>query len=759
MANASGGSIVWNLDVDSSKFTSGLAQAKGEAAAFGSSLKSNTINLKSNLEQLGSAFGGIADGLRKVVLVSAGLGVGAALIGKNFINLAGELQTTERQMGSLSGSMGEAKKVFGELYNFTLGKPIAFPDAAKAAQVLMGYGVATKDVVKDMKSLSAFAIVNGSDMGQLALAYGQVQAKGKLMGQEVLQLTNNFVPVSRVISKHFNVSIKEAQKLIEDGKVSAEDFRKAMANFIPEDELKKQSDTFKNRMISLQGTIRSLGLALLGVRVDEKLGLVIEPGGLFDRFSNLVSEIAIKLKELKPKLVEALGWLIENKEAVLGVLGGIVAGLITARGAQIAFNLAANANPYTLIATVIIGAIMLIAAAVTYLQTKFGTFNGVIAGVQKIVEGFWNAIQVIVTGDFKGGIFGLEEDSPVIGSLIEIHKALMSVKDMFKALFDFVATQAAPLIELIKNNKELREVLVAVGIAILAFLSAPAVAIGIVIAAITALIGAGLWLVNKTIEFVNWIKQTWENMVTNVKLVIQGLINFFNNLPFIIGFIIGSVIRWFLELPAKVGEVVNAVVNWFSQLPGRILGWLVSFYNTVRDWFNRAPGEAQKSGQNIVNGFLDWIKKLPGEIVNIFNNIVNTIAGFGGKLWSKANEIGKQFTKGLFAGLDKHSPSAAERAFMDIAKQSQMTVSQMNDDISKLNNMSMGVRSDLIVTPQDTRPVTVAVNMNNSGIVARSRSDWRDIMKDGIEAVNEELRAKGITELGGGAVVGGGSTL
>lgn len=42
-----------------------------------------------------------------------------------------------------------------------------------------------------------------------------------------------------------------------------------------------------------------------------------------------------------------------------------------------------------------------------------------------------------------------------------------------------------------------------------------------------------------------------------------------------------------------------------------------------------------------------------------------------------------------------------------------------------------------------------------SGIVARSRSEWRDIVKDGLEAVNEDLRSRGIAELGGGRLQGG----
>jgi hypothetical protein len=41
----------------------------------------------------------------------------------------------------------------------------------------------------------------------------------------------------------------------------------------------------------------------------------------------------------------------------------------------------------------------------------------------------------------------------------------------------------------------------------------------------------------------------------------------------------------------------------------------------------------------------------------------------------------------------------------------------------------------------------VNISLNMSGVMARSRSDLRDIAKDMINAVNEELQAKGKMEL------------
>jgi hypothetical protein len=51
------------------------------------------------------------------------------------------------------------------------------------------------------------------------------------------------------------------------------------------------------------------------------------------------------------------------------------------------------------------------------------------------------------------------------------------------------------------------------------------------------------------------------------------------------------------------------------------------------------------------------------------------------------------------------------------------------------------------VTPNNQIGSSSVINLYMEGIMARSRSELRDIAKDMITAVNEELRAKGKTEL------------
>ena len=91
-----------------------------------------------------------------------------------------------------------------------------------------------------------------------------------------MQLINNNIPLTTILAKKFGISMEEAAGRINGGKVSAQEFTAAMAEYAQSLDISKFSNTFQNRMISLQGSIRSLGLEIIGVRVDSEKGLIVD---------------------------------------------------------------------------------------------------------------------------------------------------------------------------------------------------------------------------------------------------------------------------------------------------------------------------------------------------------------------------------------------------------------------------------------------------------------------------------------------------
>lgn len=298
--NISGGAIVWILDADTGKFSKALIQAEEQAKRTGDNVDrafgKTSGSFSQHIFSMRDSVNGLADSLGGLVKASAvalaGVGVGLG----TFVKTASDLETTNKQMGILIGNTQDAQRVFGELYNYTLGKPIAFPDAAKAAKTLLGYGRTQATVMEDMKTLSTLSIVNGADLQALSVVFGQVNSRGALFGQDALQLINNNIPLTTILARKFGISMEEAADRINGGKVSAVEFTDAMKQYANSLDISSMSNTFQNRMISLQGTIRSVGLSLLGIKIDPLQGLVVESGGLFDTLSAGLAELVTWLK-------------------------------------------------------------------------------------------------------------------------------------------------------------------------------------------------------------------------------------------------------------------------------------------------------------------------------------------------------------------------------------------------------------------------------------------------------------------------------
>ena len=154
---------------------------------------------------------------------------------------------------------------------------------------------------------------------------------------------------------------------------------------------------------------------------------------------------------------------------------------------------------------------------------------------------------------------------------------------------------------------------------------------------------------------------------------------------------------------------------------------------------------------------LNWIKAIIGIFtfwVNILNTVYKAIFGVAGAIINAFKPAFDWIMKNIKPVLDainrlnpfaRHSPSLVDQ------------VSRGTDEIRKMySNLFNGV----IGTPalagaaagspinniSNNSPVNIKVDM--SGIMARSQSDMRDMGKDFISAVNEELRAKGVKEIG-----------
>jgi tape measure domain-containing protein len=159
--------------------------------------------------------------VKNLAMGYAGLGVAISGI-KSAINMSADMEQTKVSFEVMTGSAKTASSIMADFKKLDVESPINFADFARAGKTLLQFGVTADNIRPTLQRLSAISLGNPEQFQSLALAFGQVQANGKLMGQEVLQMVNaGFNPLQE-ISRTTGMSMEELRKKMEQGSISAQ---------------------------------------------------------------------------------------------------------------------------------------------------------------------------------------------------------------------------------------------------------------------------------------------------------------------------------------------------------------------------------------------------------------------------------------------------------------------------------------------------------------------------------------------------------
>lgn len=194
------------------------------------------------LARVQSAFkslGGVAMKVGKSLLspfaaLTALLGTGALVGGlvsfvKGSSEAAASIEDLTMQFETLTKSASITKGLLAEFRKEAAKSPLSIEDYAQAGKLLLNFGTNVDDVMPRLKTLADVSMGNSDRFAGLALAFAQTTAKGRLMGQELNQMTERGFNPLQIISKKTGISVGDLMKRMEEGKISikavAEAFR------------------------------------------------------------------------------------------------------------------------------------------------------------------------------------------------------------------------------------------------------------------------------------------------------------------------------------------------------------------------------------------------------------------------------------------------------------------------------------------------------------------------------------------------------
>lgn len=211
-----------------------------------------------------SRFGGVAMTALKGVGIAAGA---AAVAGVAMgIKTAASMEQAKVAFTTLLGSAGKAQKYLDDLSTFAAKTPFEFPGLVDSSRLLLGVGVASKDVIP---TLTAFGDAAGAlgiqqdSFQRIMLATTQSIAAGKVKLGDMNQLMNNGLPVWKLLSEAMHKPVAKIQDLISHGKLLTKDVLPKLKTQMEKDyggAMERQSQTLSGLWSTFMDTL-NLGLA------------------------------------------------------------------------------------------------------------------------------------------------------------------------------------------------------------------------------------------------------------------------------------------------------------------------------------------------------------------------------------------------------------------------------------------------------------------------------------------------------------------
>jgi tape measure domain-containing protein len=271
------------------------------------------------------------------------------------IQVTGDMEALQQSFETLLGSKDKGLKMYNDIKEYAIKTPMQMEDLAKGAQTMLGFNIAADKVMPTLKQIGDISMGNSDKFKSLVLAFSQMSATGRLMGQDLLQMINGgFNPLS-VISEKTGKSIGQLKDEMEKGAISADMVADAFKAATDEGgKFHGMLESQSEKINGLVSTLKDKWKEVLGSIGNDNKDIII--GGLnlsfkaIEHYKDLIDIIkvlvatygAYKAALIVTSALQNAGTVLANVRAWMQ----LAATVRSAKDAQVAFNLATSANPW-----------------------------------------------------------------------------------------------------------------------------------------------------------------------------------------------------------------------------------------------------------------------------------------------------------------------------------------------------------------------------------------------------------------------------
>ncbi len=324
-----------------------------------------------------------------IAALNASIGKMTAEMDKNSASAGktvGVFKTTSTQTVTLAEAQRQAgekaKDLMQWMEKLAIQSPFSMEDVSASIKQAMAYGF-TSDEAKRLTqanvNLAAATGASGYVMQRVSLALGQMRGKGKLMGQELMQMTEAGIPFREMLiesGKVAGLTGDNFDKKMAAGLISAQVAMEAYNGYVE----KNFATAAKDQAGTLAGLVSSLGDLKQAAERDFFGPIFREAQPYLNKFVDALQDPAIRAQiqsigasvgafvgQLITGLGQAISWVQTNWPAIQTSINAALTGI------------SAGINTYVVPAvTAIIGAL---SVAIGWVQTNWPQIQGVIESV------------------------------------------------------------------------------------------------------------------------------------------------------------------------------------------------------------------------------------------------------------------------------------------------------------------------------------------------------------------------------------------
>lgn len=235
-----------------------------------------------------NSLGTLGGSLGSLGTLARGAAAGFALLklkeyGQYAVQTAGAFEQLAISFRVMTGSAQTGQELTDAIIKLGAETPMTAQQLSKTAQLLLSFGESAENIIPDLKLLGDITGGEVNRFNMLALAFAQVGANGKLMGQDLLQMVNAGFNPLQIMSQTTGKSMGELRKEMEEGRISFQMVAQAMRDAASEGGryfgLMEQQSQSLNGLLSTMGDVweqvaKNIGDLFLPVAKSAVQGLI-----------------------------------------------------------------------------------------------------------------------------------------------------------------------------------------------------------------------------------------------------------------------------------------------------------------------------------------------------------------------------------------------------------------------------------------------------------------------------------------------------